>query len=245
MNTPTTVLDLIRDDAHAAGFQSLGQYRKALIEAATAAATITIGETHSPVKVRLGLRLIGDEEVAIITLTQHDRTVTLNCVDQAHAARIAEAIEGLTAAPAGQVEPEITPEMIRAGANHVTIFHSAAECAEKVYRAMRSVAPQPAEQEKFKRFNDQECWMWAGDGSDRLETLTCPVVITPADLMAIINRGSPQSDVTQLVEALEAAQKVAGCRNVHTATQARAALGCIAAICDIALAAHSEQGGGV
>src|SRR5690554_4562546 len=50
-------------------------------------------------------------------------------------------------------------------------------------------APQPAEQEKFKRFNGQEYWMWAGDGSDRLETLTCPVVITPADLMAIINRG--------------------------------------------------------
>src|SRR5690606_28481275 len=103
MNTPTTnLLDLIRDDAHAAGFQSLGQYRKALVEAATAAATITIGETHSPVKVRLGLRLIGDEEVATITLTQHDRTVTLNCVDQAHAARIAEAIEGTPAVPAGQ-----------------------------------------------------------------------------------------------------------------------------------------------
>lgn len=68
-------------------------------------------------------------------------------------------------------------------------------------------APQPAEQERFKRFNGQECWMWAGDGSDRLETLTRPVVITPADLMAIINRVAPAPDVTGLVEALSESLK--------------------------------------
>src|SRR5690606_9338164 len=58
-----------------------------------------------PVAASLGMRLIGDEEVATITLTQHDQAVILHCADQAHAARIAAAIEALPAAPAVQGEP--------------------------------------------------------------------------------------------------------------------------------------------
>src|SRR5690554_837162 len=69
------------------------------------ARTVIIGEARSPVGVSLGLRLIGDEEVATITLTQHDQAVILHCADQAHAARIAAAIEALPAAPAVQGEP--------------------------------------------------------------------------------------------------------------------------------------------
>ncbi len=55
---------------------------------------------------------------------------------------------GKMAAPAVQGEPEITPEMIEAGARHVTIIDSAAESAEKVYRAMWAAAPQPEEQKQ-------------------------------------------------------------------------------------------------
>lgn len=53
----------------------------------------------------------------------------------------------IAAAPAVQGEPVITPEMIVAGANQVTIIDSAAECAEKVYRAMWAASTQPAEQQ--------------------------------------------------------------------------------------------------
>lgn len=72
--------------------------------------TVIIGEARSPVGVSLGLRLIGDEEVATITLTQHDRTVTLYVTDQAHAAQIAAAIQGQQplAAEAPRVEAKAT-----------------------------------------------------------------------------------------------------------------------------------------
>lgn len=39
---------------------------------------------------------------------------------------------------------------------------------------------------KFKTFGRHDCWMWQGDGGDKLESLVCPVVIWPKDLMAII-----------------------------------------------------------
>lgn len=48
----------------------------------------------------------------------------------------------------------------------------------------------------------------------------------------------PEPDVGALVEALEAIQKAATHKNIHTGIQAGTALGCIAAICDIALAAR-------
>lgn len=41
---------------------------------------------------------------------------------------------------------------------------------------------------QFKWFNDEECWIWQGDGSDNLKTLVCPVVISPKDLMKILKR---------------------------------------------------------
>ncbi|WP_111639961.1 hypothetical protein [Marinomonas shanghaiensis] len=41
---------------------------------------------------------------------------------------------------------------------------------------------------QFRRFNDEECWIWQGDGSDHLESLVCPVVISASDLMALIGQ---------------------------------------------------------
>lgn len=47
----------------------------------------------------------------------------------------------------------------------------------------------------FARFHEDECWVWAGDGSDNLETLVCPVVIAPADLLALIGTGQQAGPV--------------------------------------------------
>lgn len=35
---------------------------------------------------------------------------------------------------------------------------------------------------KFARFNDDECWIYQGDGEDHFESLVCPVVISVAQL---------------------------------------------------------------
>jgi hypothetical protein len=43
--------------------------------------------------------------------------------------------------------------------------------------------------EKFKRFNNEECWMYQDDEDDKLEELVCPVVISATDLIALINKG--------------------------------------------------------
>lgn len=43
------------------------------------------------------------------------------------------------------------------------------------------------ERKKFRRFGEEDCWMWGGDGYDHLESLVCPVVIAPSDLLDIIN----------------------------------------------------------
>ena len=32
--------------------------------------------------------------------------------------------------------------------------------------------------QRFKRFNDEECWMYQGDGNDFFDSLVCPVVIS-------------------------------------------------------------------
>lgn len=55
--------------------------------------------------------------------------------------------------------------------------------------------------EKFKKFRGEECWIWAGDASDKLETLMCPVVISPSDLLEIISRAESAPDVAGLDES--------------------------------------------
>lgn len=39
---------------------------------------------------------------------------------------------------------------------------------------------------QFRRFNEEECWIWQGDGSDYLESLVCPVVISARDLQPLV-----------------------------------------------------------
>ncbi len=41
---------------------------------------------------------------------------------------------------------------------------------------------------RFKEFNNEECWIWQGDGEDHLESLVCPVVIRASDLQSIIDK---------------------------------------------------------
>jgi hypothetical protein len=43
---------------------------------------------------------------------------------------------------------------------------------------------------QFTRFAEDDCWIWQGDGSDSLETLVCPVVISASDLKAIIDQNN-------------------------------------------------------
>ena len=40
---------------------------------------------------------------------------------------------------------------------------------------------------KFTRFNEDECWIFQGDGYDNLHSLVCPVVISADMLQRIIS----------------------------------------------------------
>ncbi len=57
---------------------------------------------------------------------------------------------------------------------------------------------------KFVRFNNEECWIYQGDGDDHLESLVCPVVISAdklLDMQAAIT--SERAKAEKLVSALE------------------------------------------
>jgi len=41
----------------------------------------------------------------------------------------------------------------------------------------------------LRRERDGEAWYWQGDGTDHLESLTCPVLIEAEDLRALLERG--------------------------------------------------------
>jgi hypothetical protein len=53
------------------------------------------------------------------------------------------------------------------------------------------------EAQKFARFANEDCWLWQGDGTDSLETLTCPVVISPQAMLAL------QSELSALRASME------------------------------------------
>lgn len=54
------------------------------------------------------------------------------------------------------------------------------ECDELVVENAR------LKRRNFVKFREDECWVWHGDGSDNLESLVCPVVISAEDLKDII-----------------------------------------------------------
>ncbi|SFQ70506.1 hypothetical protein SAMN05216578_102285 [Halopseudomonas formosensis] len=129
------------------------------------ARTVIIGEARSPVGVSLGLRLIGDEEVAAITLTQHDQAVILHCADQAHAARIAAAIQGRQplAAEAPRVEAKATsmadcqlvpfpptPEMVSAAAEAYMPFGDMELALRMAILAAPAVQGEPVGEVRFE-----------------------------------------------------------------------------------------------
>jgi hypothetical protein len=39
--------------------------------------------------------------------------------------------------------------------------------------------------QKFAYFNEEECWIYQGDGTDELESLVCPVLISAKDLIEL------------------------------------------------------------
>ncbi len=39
--------------------------------------------------------------------------------------------------------------------------------------------------EKFRRFNNAECWIYQRNGENHLDTLKCPVVISPEELLSM------------------------------------------------------------
>jgi hypothetical protein len=44
--------------------------------------------------------------------------------------------------------------------------------------------------EKFKRFNNEECWIYDETGDNHLESLVCPVVISASTLSELLKRKS-------------------------------------------------------
>lgn len=42
--------------------------------------------------------------------------------------------------------------------------------------------------EKFKRFNNEECWIFQDNDEDHLKSLVCPVVISASKLSELIKK---------------------------------------------------------
>lgn len=57
----------------------------------------------------------------------------------------------------------------------------------------------------FAHFNNQECWIYQGDGDDHLESLVCPVVIQPKKLMEIIAAGQVNARLMDVLNDLVSA----------------------------------------
>jgi len=53
----------------------------------------------------------------------------------------------------------------------------------------------------LRRERDGEVWYWQGDGGDKLESLTCPVLIEAEDLRAILARTARFKKAIQELEA--------------------------------------------
>lgn len=51
----------------------------------------------------------------------------------------------------------------------------------------------------LRRERDGEVWYWQGDMADRLESLTCPVLIEADDLRVIFNRAKKAEEECQVL----------------------------------------------
>ena len=135
------------------------------------------------------------------------------------------------------VEP--TLDMMREGME----VYASEDCAEAdvlgIYKAMLAAAPAvqggPDVATQILSLISDECRYWQG----RDEARRGGYAILYAKAKELISNRQPAPDV----EALEAIQKVATHGGIRTGIQAGTALGCIAAVCDVTLAAHRKQGG--
>lgn len=61
---------------------------------------------------------------------------------------------------------------------------------EEVIRENKRLAAEITELrvQRFVHFHEEECWVYQGDGSDYLESLVCPVIISPKRLLELENR---------------------------------------------------------
>ena len=206
--------------------------------------TVIIGEARSPVGVSLGLRLIGDEEVATITLTQHDKTVTLYVADQAHAAQIAAAIQGHPplAAEAPRVEAKATamadcqlvpfpptPEMVSAAAEAYMPFGDMEMALRMAILAAPAVQGEPVGEVRFELGAPSSIFA-------ELYSKSLPTLAPGTKLYAAPQPEEQQPDVTQLVEALRNCIELIELISPIEGDEVRKARA--------ALSAHREQQGG-
>ena len=69
------------------------------------------------------------------------------------------------------------------------------ECLVEHAKRQDRVIAEMRYDENIRRFyDDGAVWFWAGDDSDNLETLACPVVINAGDLRALIAQAAPQPE---------------------------------------------------
>jgi len=62
--------------------------------------------------------------------------------------------------------------------------------------------------ERFRQFGNEDCWIYGGDDHDNLETLVCPVVMSPQHLIEILQeRDQLKAEVEQLQAQLNAAKR--------------------------------------
>lgn len=54
----------------------------------------------------------------------------------------------------------------------------------------------------FRTFNEEECWIYQGDGSDYLESLVCPVVISPKVLLELEQENERLREVAKAVGSI-------------------------------------------
>jgi hypothetical protein len=89
------------------------------------------------------------------------------------------------------------------------------------------------QKQKFRKFREDECWIYQGDGEDNLQSLVCPVVIAPDKLMALNER------ITELETALRIIKEEAESEKWNRKNEASILL--IQAIANKALGEQHDQ----
>ncbi len=98
--------------------------------------------------------------------------------------------ELLAAAPAAPPAAE-QPDTVLRDKQHATDYKSKFEAlVEHCKRQDAVIAELRYDLNVVRLYQDAAVWFWAGDGTDNLETLACPVVINAGDLRALLGKES-------------------------------------------------------